>query len=196
MGHELRYFDFKYEASTKYITESLQDCARRNSDAGGLYYGVQFKDITPFASRDEAYAYIQRVDKDYLNICVPYLDYPNIKVDESKLKELNDRYVALHQEYYARRDRQFYTTETVKSQYLGCKECGSRLAVKYLRGNRCPLCGAEMRPDTEMKRLDALKARFDKAGDDLAKARAKEEEKAKKGVKPTKMWLCKIEYHC
>ena len=195
MGHAISYYDFKYETSTKHITECLEDIARRDGDAGGLYYGIQFKSITPFESREKAYEYIQKIDKDYANICVPYLDYPNIKVDESKLKELNDKYVALHNEYYGRRDRQFYTTETVKSQYLGCKECGSRLAVKYLHGNRCPLCGAEMRPETEMKRLEALKARFDKAGDELAKARAKEEEKAKKGVKPTKMWLCKIEYH-
>ena len=194
--HEIEYFDYNYTTSQKTISDNLTSYARRNSDSGGLYYGIQFKESTPFDSREKAYDYIQKIDKSYANICVPYLDYPNIKIDESKLKELNDKYVALHNEYYARRDKQFYTTETVKSQYLGCKACGSRLAVKYLRGNRCPLCNTEMRPDTEMKRLDALKARFDKAGDDLAKARAKGEEKAKKGVKPTKMWLCKIEFHC
>ena len=195
--HEISYFDYDYELSTKSISADLERIAAKHSDAGGLYNGIQFKSsLTPFENREKAYEYIQKIDTDYANICVPYLDYPNLKYDKSKLKDMESKLNELQREYYGRCDRQYYTTETVKSAYLGCKNCGSRLAVKYLRGNNCPLCRAEMRPDTELNKIKALKEKYDKAFNAFVSARDKEEDKAKKNCKPKKMWLCKIEYHC
>ena len=196
MGHEINYFSFNYDTSRKSIEKEMNDYACRHGDAGGLYYPISFKEMTPFKSYDDAQKYIESIDKDYGQFAVPYLDYPYIKVTNDKLKEMETKLNELHREYYGRRDRQFYTTETIKSQYLGCKECGSRLAVKYLHGNRCPLCGAEMRPETELNKIKALKEKYDKAFNAFVSARDKEEEKAKQKLSCTKKWLVKIEYHC
>ncbi len=48
-----------------------------------------------------------------------------------------------------------------KSSTIGCKNCGSSLATKYMAAqklNKCPLCGNELRSDTVMKTIEGYKA--------------------------------------
>lgn len=197
MGHETHYMHFDYNTKREIIQSEGDKHCKYNSDyRGTLYNRIIFKDITPLATEEEAIKYIARIDSgDYGQYAVPYLDYPYIKPSSDKLKELEKKATDLNREYYNRCNVQYYTTETVKSQFLGCKECGSRLAVKYLRSNNCPLCGAELRPETELNKIKALKEKYDKAHNAYVSTREAEEEKMRKKMTPTKKWLVKIEYH-
>ena len=67
--------------------------------------------------------------------------------------------------------------------------------MKYIYSNRCPLCGAELRPETELKRIEALKAKYDKAFARCVAEQEKYEALVRKANKPVKMWYTKTEYH-
>lgn len=77
-----------------------------------------------------------------------------------------------------------------KSELIGCKCCGSKIARKYLKNNFCPVCHSDLRPETTLNRIAALKAKADKLHD----AVLKEETKIAKKNGNVR-WLVKIEYH-
>lgn len=197
MGHDIRHHTFEFKISTSAISSMLNEEAKRNGDCGtGLEGSIRFKDLE-LESYDKAVAYVDSIDKTYLQIAVSYFEYPNTK-NVSKPKSLIEATEAcneLHQIYYHEKDKRYYSPDTVKSQYLGCKNCGSRLAVKYIYSNRCPLCGAELRPETELKRIEALKVKYDKAFARCVAEQEKYEALVRKANKPVKMWYTKTEYH-
>lgn len=52
-----------------------------------------------------------------------------------------------------------------KSATIGCKNCGSSLATKYMAAkklNKCPLCGSELRSDTVLKTIQGYQANIKK----------------------------------
>lgn len=66
-------------------------------------------------------------------------------------------------ERYMRRQAEYEESTFVrrrKSMYIGCKGCGSRLRVELLDGNRCPLCGEDLRSKTVHKTLDRWQERI------------------------------------
>lgn len=75
-----------------------------------------------------------------------------------------------------------------KSEYVGCRSCGSKLKRELLRTNLCPVCRADLRPDSTLKLIDVARNKWrlaQMAHDGYIK------QHAKKCVK----WLVKIEYH-
>ena len=77
-----------------------------------------------------------------------------------------------------------------KSEYIGCKNCGSKIARKSLRRNFCPVCDADLRPETTLNRIAALRAKAEKSSDALKAELTKQALKAK-----NVRWLVKIEFH-
>ena len=77
-----------------------------------------------------------------------------------------------------------------KSEYIGCKNCGSKIARKYLRRNFCPVCDADLRPETTLNRIAALRTKAEKSSDALKAELTKQALKAK-----NVRWLVKIEFH-
>lgn len=74
------------------------------------------------------------------------------------------------------------------ADFIGCKMCGSKLKREYLRSNKCPLCGSDLRSESVIKKLGD----YDVKLDDLGK---KYRELAKKQPGEV-MWLVKFEFHC
>ena len=106
--------------------------------------------------------------------------------DDAKIKELKQKSSDVYAEYQ-RRDRLLYS-QVVTSAFIGCKNCGSRLARKYLCANSCPVCHAELRPEHMLKSISSAKNKWDRT------QREVNEYIRKKGKKEVK-WLVKIEYH-
>ncbi len=198
MSHAIEFFDYKYETSRGRISADMNDRARREGDySGGLYYPVRFESRTPFEDEEAARAYIKSIDRSYLSIAVPYYEYSNSTVAEPQsLKAAGEKTQEALKEWSEREKRQYYTPETVASKTIGCKACESKLAVKYLRGNLCPLCRAELRPESELKRIEALRTRYNKAAKAWDDEEKKYQAKVRAKVKPETRWLVKIEYHC
>lgn len=64
------------------------------------------------------------------------------------------------------------------SKYVGCP--GSKLNLSYIRGEKCPLCGTDLRPENTIKKINW----YDRKASECAKKYKQE------------FWLTKIEYHC
>lgn len=82
---------------------------------------------------------------------------------------------------------------TCKSEFIGCKSCGSKLNRKLLKTPACPLCGQSLLSPTALDRLEKAKERIKKAQIALSDSAEKDEKKRKKTGKIR--WLVKIEYH-
>ena len=78
----------------------------------------------------------------------------------------------------------------VKSAFVSCKNCGSKLSTQYLNTNWCPLCRHDLRPESARARLAARKKKAEAATKNAHEVELKEAKK-KRNV----MWLVKIEYH-
>lgn len=84
----------------------------------------------------------------------------------------------------------------MKSAYVSCKNCGSKLASSYFGGrlgNNCPICGADLRPESTLTAINNAKANAEKAKKELRVEEKKINNKSKKNAKV--VWLVKTEYH-
>ena len=75
------------------------------------------------------------------------------------------------------------------SEFIGCKNCGSKLSRTHLRANNCPLCGNDLRSPTVLSRIKAYDAKIDKLQSELTAAKLRQKDNA------DVCWLQKIEYH-
>lgn len=77
-----------------------------------------------------------------------------------------------------------------RSEMIGCKNCGSKIARNYLRSEKCPVCGKDLRADYILERLK----KYDEGIKQLSD-RYEELKRKQKGDFPIK-WLVKVEVHC
>ena len=77
-----------------------------------------------------------------------------------------------------------------KSDFVGCKHCGSKINREYIRSNACPVCRGDMRSDTTQKRLENMRAKVNRLSNDI-----KDEEKKLAEKHGQVCWLVKFEYH-
>ena len=141
---------------------------------------------------DEAREYLEKNDNGwYDQLAVKFLDYPELKKSktlemlEERAKRLCSRYVdlAYNKIHYA----------NVKSQFISCRTCGSKLASSYIRTNKCPVCFNDLRPASTLDLINKAKNNYEKAEKDVELEMKKLQEKQKKKAKVK--WLVKIEYH-
>jgi len=125
----------------------------------------------------------------YRQLAVRYYHYP-APAPSKKLKELKEKQKEKRDAYWALRDKAHFAN--VKSALIGCKECGSKIATKYMKHrNKCPVCGQDMRPQTAIDRESKAYASWQKA---IAATEEETKRLARKNT-PTVMWRVKIEYH-
>lgn len=80
-----------------------------------------------------------------------------------------------------------------KSATVGCQNCTSKIALKYLRTNKCPVCGEDLRPESTRNRIAALKAKLDNLVEQCEKK--EKAERLKSIEKAETYWLVKTEFH-
>lgn len=80
------------------------------------------------------------------------------KEDRRLLKQLEQKTKDAAKAYFDF-DAKNRITECRTSEYIGCKNCGSKLFRKYLTGNYCPLCKNDLRSATVIERLKKLNER-------------------------------------
>ena len=188
--HCIHYVTFDENTSTKEIESTVQDWALRYSDSGGLCEAIRFVDKV-FDDRKKAESYIKAIDHTYGNFAVKFKCAAENNTS-AKLKDLNEKFTKAHNEYYALRDACHF--KTITSAFIGCKNCGSKLSREHLvrKGvNGCPMCGAELRPQTVLDRISKKKADLE----NITKAIEKEQNRLAK-TKGVVKWLVKYEYHC
>lgn len=193
MGHYISLDVFSMKESKERIYAELDEVAEQNSDDGsGLIKPIRWFDKDIQNSYEEAEAFIEKHDSGwYDQLAVPFYQVRPEDLTTKKTTDLNRRIVDLENLYREKNSKIHYAK--VKSKTVSCKTCESKIAVAYLRSNACPVCRAELRPESVMKDLANKQAKLTEL-----KKQLKDEEKrlAAKSIKNAKlMWLVKTEFH-
>ena len=114
----------------------------------------------------------------------PEFTEPKVLDAREKAKDARDKWVKLDS---------VCRCDNVSAAMITCTGCGSKLSTEHMRQrglNRCPVCGTDMRTPTQLDKISAAYAAWQKLEQKVLEAEAK----AKKKMEPEERWLAKIEY--
>lgn len=183
--HEIRYLSYDAKLSRKEIEDAANRIAEESSDDRcGLYHSIRWIDKVC----DSYYAAKEVIESNdrgaYDQLAVKY--YANSHFTDAKRKQLEEKLSETYKELQEIMTASY--PKTLASSFIGCKECGSRLSTKHLKGNFCPVCGNDLRPEYIQKKIVAARNRWKSAE---GKLRDYIDKHSKKTIK----WFVKIEYH-
>lgn len=193
MGHEIRHESYPEDVNKQKVQAEWDATVRRicyQEGASGLCKDIRWIDKT-CESYEDALSYIKKNDNGwYDQLAVKYIDTRSIQPSK-KIVELQERVNTLYAAYIYK-DHKFHFADA-QAAYITCKGCGSKLARIHLKNNRCPMCKADMRPDSTLKSIQSAKASYEKALAALKEEEKKHHVKCKKQANVR--WLVKVEYH-
>lgn len=188
--HNVEYYEYPSKVDCRKVQNELYAYVARETygeGGGGLYHPIRWLGSVTYPNREAAEEAIRQKDNGcYDQLAVKFFHYPARK--DAKTYELEAKIKEAYAEFN-RRERKLYP-EQLTSEYIGCKECGSRLSRKHLvrhGSNFCPVCGKDMRPESMLKSIEVSRGRWNRAKDELRKY--------KEHGKAECRWLVKIEYH-
>ena len=195
MGHAIEYDTVPEKGIDK---KAVEDKWNRVAAAVGIREGCMglpskiswLSDVLD--TRDDAEAFLER--------CARGKFYPELAVryHQPERTQPSKRFLeALEIRNEARRKMRVVTGQihyaTAKSEFIGCKQCRSKLARTYLKTNNCPVCGVDMRPASKLEEIRRLREKLDAAEEKLAEIERKDAIAA--GKNAPLMWLIRVEYH-
>ena len=188
--HQIEYYTVD---KRKEIMKVASEFAFYNTDRGenptGSYHGnMTIHDKSICESYEEAKERIEEWDTGwYSDHAVQYKDKSNLKPTK-QMETLQARAKKLIDD-----KNEFIDAHSVrnrKSGLIGCGKCGSKIAKSYMRTDRCPVCGTDMRPEYVIERIRKYEA------DHKAIMKQIEELRRKQNGKCPVRWLVKVEVHC
>jgi hypothetical protein len=193
MSHVVEYGNYPEKVNRKDVQNEwdmyvqLEDWQEGASGASP----IRWIESTICEDYDAAQRFIEHHDKGWYDcLAVRYRDFSKIK-PTTQLQKLEERVVKCRTSLYEK-ERKFHFSE-VKSEFIGCKSCGSKIATKHLKCNFCPVCRSDMRPASAFATIDAAKVALKKAETALAVEKKKYQQKCKEQAEIR--WLVKIEFH-
>lgn len=75
-----------------------------------------------------------------------------------------------------------HSIHSFKSEYVGCKNCGSKLKISLIKGEICPLCRTDLRSPTT---IETLKKYIDKSKELTKEIKLAEKKQSSKSTKTT-----------
>ena len=186
MGHIFGHRAYDENCDRNLVYDEICEEAENEGDGycGPLHWHDEVK---PLRNREEAERWISEHDNGhYDDHAVRFYAYSNVTRTraiedlERRIKELSDKSKA-----YA----EAHSVKNFKAAFVGCPKCLSKVARGYVRYDKCPVCGEDLRSKTT---LDTLSG-YEQKRKELSK-RLKEEEE--KHSDKTVMWLVKYEFHC
>ena len=170
MGHQIEYYSTKVttEKNLKLFISRITGNAYDPRESGGYHGNLTIHRNEIYKNYEEAVEAIKKYDSGwYSDHIVMYYDISakgRAKVTEWEKKR--DDFIETH------------SIHRRSSIYIGCPECGSKLYLGYIKGEKCPLCNTDLRPKSTIEKIKW----YDK--------KTKECRKNKE-----KCWLAKIEWH-
>lgn len=187
--HNVEYYTYNENVDKNNVQKELDAYVAymdHQEGCSGLGGPIRWLSTEPIsANYDLAVKAIERNDQGWYDcLAVKYLE-PERGFNDKKLESLKAKSVALYDAYQKKNS---VWAAGLKAEYVGCKNCGSKIKREYIRSNNCPVCRAELRPTTTLNAVNAALERY-------KKARAACDEYANKHAKKMCKWLVKIEYH-
>ena len=191
MGHAIYHDSFSTDMSRNEIFNIVNQRAIEEGDyQSPLHKPVRWYEDTCLNSLEEATEFIARNDDGwYDQLAVKYKHQTDFK-PSGRLEELNIRLERAQYAYCELADTPHFKNHS--SNFIGCKECGSKLAREYIQ-NRCPLCRADLRPKSVQERIQNL---YEKAEDLKQSIKSQEnKERSQQLDKAKEFWFVKTEFH-
>lgn len=190
MGHVIDYLTVDKRSD---IMKAASAFASRNVDRGenpsGSYHGNMHIHDTPICeSYEEAEDMIRQLDTGwYSDHAVRFYDKSSLKPTKqmTALEERKKKLILARDEY-----KKEHSIQNRKSEFVGCKECRSKISAKHLRNHFCPVCGKDLWADYILERIKKYNADIK----DVEK-QYNELQKKQTGKCPIR-WLVKVEVHC
>ena len=161
------------------ITEEVNDylCSIRSE---GLTEEIEWNEDPVLDSEEEAVNTLMEKE-DVPVAAVRFYDYPETEKSDRQL-DLEYMYEKQKRAIAKTNETVHYSGDNMKISKHTCKNCGSSIATAYIKSNFCPVCGADLRPDSviekqekQVKRLEELEK---KLHDEIAKQREKNKDSA------------------
>lgn len=172
MGHSINYYTAKANTEKQLQTfiSEITEYAYDPQETSGYHGNITIHRNKTYENYDAAMDAIKKFDNGwYDDHVVSYYDISD--EGRKKIEEWNekrDNYILAH------------SIHKRTSSQIGCNCCKSKLTLSYLRGEKCPVCGEDLRPQST---IDKIKWYDEKVKECKKKYR-------------TKYWLAKVEYHC
>lgn len=188
MGHSISYHTFSYKTKQKDIFEDICAWAYDPQESGGYHGNLTFHENRIYECKEDAEEAIRKFDKGwYDDHAVLFKDCSAVKPTKEMnkiLEQLNNERLRLA------KIKKETSIQNLTSEFIGCKKCGSKLNLKLLYSNCCPLCSNDLRSNTSKKRIDSCLTKISELNNKYQELEKKLADKA-----PT-CWLVKVEYHC
>lgn len=187
--HKIKYATYPEHVNRNTIQRELDQTARiegRREGSSGLGRQIRWYNANICDSYEDAKEFIDARDRgSYDQLAVRYrvLAEPT-----NEIKKLEETLNQARRKYREMGSKLHFSG--AKAALIGCKKCGSKLARTYLKTNYCPMCGADLRPDSTKA---AIQRQADKIAELEKKVQIAGKEAARKNGKL--MWLVKVEYH-
>lgn len=196
MGHEIKYGIYPENVNRDDVQNDWNNYVAHEDwqeGANGLVRSIRWIEDVILNSQEEAYDCINKHDDgDYDQLAVRFRD-ANIKPDASKKYNVLGKKLSSLKAEYQHKNSIAYAT-TVKSEYVGCKHCGSKLSARYIQNtNKCPLCRSDLRSPTTLANIKRLQERILEAEEQFKAEKEKLNKKLSKSAEIK--WLVKVEYH-
>ena len=189
MSHNIHHADYPLNVNRGKVQAEWDNYAAHEDwreGCSGLPNPIRWLEIGISETYQDAMKRIDEIDNGwYDQIAVKYKEYKPKAT--KKRQELELRLREAMSILTERRNKVHYAARNVSSEYIGCKECGSKIVVKYIKSNRCPVCGHDLRPASALEAIKRAEAK-------VTELQKKLDEESKKGKYEVR-WLVKIEYH-
>lgn len=191
--HRIMTIIFPEDANREDVQRMLDEraaCDGQGEGATGLPSPISWNRYI-CKSEDEARKWIEDHDRSYAQLAVRF-ESDDVLQLSAKCRELMKRKDQAYRRYHGLADKVHYGN--VKSAFVSCRKCGSRLSTRHIRSNICPMCSHDLRPEST---IEAIR-KAEKALREAEKAYRDEfricerKNRRGKGIQ----WLVKAEWHC
>lgn len=186
--HNIEYYTYNKNVNKNQVLKEIDKYVsiQTYQEGGHGTGGIRWNDQVVCENYDAAEKWIKEHDRGWYDCLAVQYQEPVLPANDEKVKLLDQKVKSALQEYNARSSALY--PETLKSELITCKCCGSKLARKFLRSNECPVCHRNLRPEYIQKSIDVARDAYLRA---LTKLNVYKVKHCKKETK----WLVKIEYH-
>ena len=186
--HNIEYYSYDEKVDRKKVQKKLDEyVAHEDWQEGctGLYRDIRWLDKESICEdREAAVKRIEALDRgDYDCLAVRY--YMIETPDNQRMRDLNQKVV--NARLAIEESEESVYVYKLSSEFVTCRNCGSKIRRTMIESNHCPVCGGDLRPDYLLKKEEALKEKYTKAVNAASAYRRTGKKRA--------VWLVKIEFH-
>lgn len=187
MGHQVNMIVENKNVDKRIVEANANEEAMHEGwmeGSSGLGSKIDWREDLIFNSYNQASEFIEEESrkKSYLQIAVLFKDAKITKAMEKKTEQADK----VFKEWEDLRKKDHFKDR--KSKTVACTHCESKVNVNYVKFNKCPVCGTDLRSKSVKDRIENKRIKLNKLYDELNEMKENPKSYDLK-------WLIKYEYH-